>query len=296
MKNFGEIFKKFRESRGLRLKDLTKAGISTSQLSRFEKGETDLTISKFIHILNEINMPIDEFMYAVHDFHRDELNELLAQVRKYVTTRDIEGMKRLLISQMENEGKREKFHHINTILVKIRLQDLSGEKYYNETDLDDLTDYLFGVEYWGYYELLIFMNTLDVLKHDVFMVLAREMSRRSDFYKEIPINRRLISTMLLNAYITCIEKKKFMDALYFEKQLKQCFFIEIEIYERLIFLYAQNLYRYQKNGNKIAIIEMKKCIGAIKLAGSNHLAKIYEGHLKKVLGEDSHQADMGKKF
>ena len=257
MKNFGEIFKKFRESRGLRLKDLTKAGISTSQLSRFEKGETDLTISKFIHVLNEINMPIDEFMYAVHDFHRDELNELLAQVRKYVTTRDIEGMKRLLISQMENEGKREKFHHINTILVKIRLQDLSGEKYYNETDLDDLTDYLFGVEYWGYYELLIFMNTLDVLKHDVFMVLAREMSRRSDFYKEIPINRRLISTMLLNAYITCIEKKKFMDALYFEKQLKQCFFIETEIYERLIFLYAQNLYRYQKNGNKIAIIEMK---------------------------------------
>ena len=162
--------------------------------------------------------------------------------------------------------------------------------------MNDLTDYLFGVEYWGYYELLIFMNTLDVLKHDVFMVLAREMSRRSDFYKEIPINRRLISTMLLNAYITCIEKKKFMDALYFEKQLKQCFFIEIEIYERLIFLYAQNLYRYQKNGNKIAIIEMKKCIGAIKLAGSNHLAKIYEGHLKKVLGEDSHQADMGKKF
>ena len=280
----------------MRLKDLTKAGISTSQLSRFEKGETDLTISKFIHVLNEINMPIDEFMYAVHDFHRDELNELLAQVRKYVTTRDIEGMKRLLISQMENEGKREKFHHINTILVKIRLQDLSGEKYYNETDLDDLTDYLFGVEYWGYYELLIFMNTLDVLKHDVFMVLAREMSRRSDFYKEIPINRRLISTMLLNAYITCIEKKKFMDALYFEKQLKQCFFIETEIYERLIFLYAQNLYRYQKNGNKIAIIEMKKCIGAIKLAGSNHLAKIYEGHLKKVLEGDSYQADMGKKF
>ena len=74
MKKFGEIFKKFRESRGLRLKDVAKAGISTSQLSRFEKGETDLTISKFMFILDEINMPIDEFMYAVHDFHRDELD------------------------------------------------------------------------------------------------------------------------------------------------------------------------------------------------------------------------------
>ena len=28
MKNFGEIFKKFRESRGLKLKDVAKAGIT----------------------------------------------------------------------------------------------------------------------------------------------------------------------------------------------------------------------------------------------------------------------------
>lgn len=295
MKNFGEIFKKFRESRGLKLKDIAKAGISTSQLSRFEKGETDLTVSKFMLILDEINMPIDEFMYAVHDFRQDDLNELLLKVRHFVSTRDIEGMKKLLYSQMESENKRQKFHQINMILLKIRLQDLSGENYYDKKDLDDLTDYLFSVEYWGYYELLIFMNTLDVLNHDVFMVLAREMSRRSDFYKEIPNNRRLISTMLLNAYITCIEREKFIDALYFEKLLNQCFFIETEIYERLVFKYAQNLYLYKKERSSNAITEMKNCITAIQLAGSNSLAKTYEGHLKKTLAEDSQQAYTGKK-
>ena len=235
MKKFGEIFKKFRESRGFRLKDVEKAGISTSQLSRFEKGETDLTISKFMAILDEINMPIDEFMYAVHDFHRDELNELLSKVRHFVSNHDVDGLKKLLYSQMESDSKQEKFHKLNIILLKIRLQDLSGEAYYSGDDLSYLTDYLFSVEYWGYYELLIFSNTLDVLKHDVFMVLAREMSRRSDFYKEIPNNRRLISSMLLNGYITCIERGKFLDALYFEKRLNQCFFTEIEIYERLVF-------------------------------------------------------------
>ncbi len=287
MKKFGEVFKKFRESRGLRLKDVAKAGISTSQLSRFEKGETDLTISKFMLILDEINMPIEEFMYAVHDFHRDELNELLSKVRHFVSNHDVEGMKKLLYSQMETEDKREKFHQINIILLKIRLQNLSGESYYSSDDLSYLTDYLFSVEYWGYYELLIFMNTLDVLKHDVFMVLAREMSRRSDFYKEIPNNRRLISTMLLNGYITCVEREKFMDALYFEKQLNQCFFIETEVYERLVFQYAQYLYRYKKEKDCKAIIEMRKCIAAMELVGSNHLAQTYEGHLKKVLEENS---------
>ena len=138
-------------------------------------------------ILDEINMPIDEFMYAVHDFHRDELNEILSKVRHFVSNHDIEGLKKLLYSQMESKTKREKFYHINTILLKIRLQDLSGESYYTKQDLTDLTDYLFSVEYWGYYELLIFANTLDVLNHETLMVLAKEMSRSLIFTKRFLI-------------------------------------------------------------------------------------------------------------
>ncbi|MDY5634965.1 MAG: Rgg/GadR/MutR family transcriptional regulator, partial [Streptococcus orisratti] len=79
----------------------------------------------------------------------------------------------------------------------------------------------------------------------------------------------------------------FMDALYFEKQLNQCFFIETEVYERLVFQYAQYLYRYKKEKDCKAIIEMRKCIAAMELVGSNHLAQTYEGHLKKVLEENS---------
>ncbi|HEL2441418.1 TPA: helix-turn-helix domain-containing protein [Streptococcus suis] len=284
MNNFGKVFKKFRQARGLKLKEIAKFGLSTSQLSRFEHGETDLTLSKFMIALDGINMPIDEFMYAARDFHRDELNELLEQIRDCVTTRNIDGLKRLLIMQMEKNNC-GKFQQINTILVKIRLQDLSGENYYSNKDLNYLTDYLFSVEYWGNYELLIFINTLDVLNHDTFMILSREMARRSDFYREIPTNRRLISTMLLNGFIACIERKKMIDALYFEKQLQHCFFIETEIFERLVFHYARNLYLYQKTGTQSAIIEMRKCIGAMKLAGSDQLAKTYENYLNKLLNQ-----------
>ena len=207
-RNLENYMRQFRESRGIRLKDVAKAGISTSQLSRFEKGQTDLTISKFMLILDEINVPIDEFMYAVHDFHRDDLNELLTKVRLLYRLMISMKWRNSCFSDGVEKTKGKSFIHINTILLKIRLQDLSGEDYYTEDDLKDLTDYLFSVEHWGYYELLIFINTLDVLNHEVFMVLAREMSKRSDFYKEIPNNRRMISTMLLNGYITCIERSK----------------------------------------------------------------------------------------
>lgn len=285
MKNFGEIFKRFRESRGLTLQAISKSGISTSQLSRFENGETDLTITKFIHALDELNMPIEEFMYAAHDFQRDEINEILYRIQYYVTTRDLEGMKSLLISQLEKVDRREQFHNINVILIKIRLQDLSGKSYYTQKDISYLVDYLFSVDYWGNYELLIFGNTIDVLPHKTFMLMSREMCRRTDFYKELPTNRRLIATMLLNGFITCIENNHLIDALYFEKQLNQCHFLETEVYEKLVFQYAKNLYKYKKTRDKTAIIEMRKCIAALKLAGSYHLASIYEQHLEKLLEE-----------
>ena len=283
MTHFGKIFKKFRQSRGIKLKDVAKHGLSKSQLSRFERGETDLTITKFMRALQVINMPIDEFMYAVHDFRRDELNELLERIRVYITTRDILNLKKLLIEQQEKIPEHQIFHELNIILIKIKLQDISGEDSVSEQDIKHLIDYLFSVEFWGNYEILLFANTLDVFNHGTFMVLSREIVRRSDFYKEIPNNRRIISTLLLNSYITCIERCELMDAVYFEKQLKACFFIETEIYERLVFQYAKELYKLKKTNDTRSIIEMKKCIAALKLAGSNGLAETFDIHLTKLL-------------
>ena len=283
MNNYGKLFKKFRESRGLVLKDIAKLGVSVSHISRFERENTDLTISKFMSALNAINMPIDEFMYAANDFQRDEFNEILEKISLFVSARNVSGMEKLLITQVEKIEKRETFYTLNTILIKIRLQDLSDKSYYDESDIQYLSDYLFSVEYWGCYELLLFANTVDVLNHQTMMILSREMCKRSEFYKDLPNYRRLHSTMLLNCYIISIERDEYIDALYFEKQLNHNCFTETEIYEKLVFHYSKNLYELKKNRSNKAILEMKKCIAAMKLANSENLAIKFENHLSGVL-------------
>ena len=283
MNNYGKLFKKFRESRGLVLKDIAKLGVSVSHISRFERENTDLTISKFMLALNAINMPIDEFMYAANDFQRDEFNEILEKISLFVSARNVSGMEKLLITQVEKIEKRETFYTLNTILIKIRLQDLSDKSYYDESDIQYLSDYLFSVEYWGCYELLLFANTVDVLNHQTMMILSREMCKRSEFYKDLPNYRRLHSTMLLNCYIISIERDEYIDALYFEKQLNHNCFTETEIYEKLVFHYSKNLYEIKKNRSNKAILEMKKCIAAMKLANSENLAIKFENHLSGVL-------------
>ena len=98
-------------------------------------------------------MPIEEFVYAVRDFRRDDFNELLEKIRYLVSNRDIDGMKKLLISQMEKKDKKEPFASFNTILIKIRLQDLSGETYVTDQEIVTISDYLFCVIVWIFIEI-----------------------------------------------------------------------------------------------------------------------------------------------
>lgn len=287
MENFGEIFKTYREARGLSLKDIAESGLSTSQLSRFEKGESDLTITKFIKALRKIKMPINEFMYATNNFKIDEINRLWVQIQTLFITKDIHGLQKLLSEQQEMEREVKIFQQLNTTIIKIYLSDLTKEKLYTQKDTDYIVDYLFGVDYWGEYELLIFSNLLFALNHEMSMMLLKEMNRRTDFYKEIPSNRRIIASMNLNAFIMCIERNKWLDAHYFEKQLEMTFFKETEIYERYYFYFAKQMLRYKKDGEDNAIIEMKKIIAGLKLVDCHNIASSFEEELAKMLGSDS---------
>ena len=87
--------------------------------------------------------------------------------------------------------------------------------------------------------------------------------------------------MLLNSFINCIERNKFIDAIYFEKQLHNCFFSEVEIYERLVFTFAKNLMNFYMNDDKLSILEMRKCIATMRLVNCHHLADTFEQYLRK---------------
>lgn len=283
MEDFGTVFKKLRESRHLSLADISKMGVSTSQISRFENGESDLTITKFMHAIQLINMPIDEFMYTANHFKRDELSELLYKIQQYTTSRDINNLKKMLSDEESAASNNLTMQKIRILLIKISINGLSGEKLFNEADVDALADYLFSVAYWGRNELLIFANSINVFNKMTNLTLLREMNRRTDFYKELPQNRSMIASMNVNAYIFCVENSEWIEAQYFEQQLKNTYFNETEIYERLVFIYAKAFHDYKKNKDEKALKQLYDVINAMKLAGSIHLAENFEEHLNKVL-------------
>lgn len=68
MQYMGEMFKLLRTSRHISLKEATGDAFSHSMLSRFENGESDITISKLLVGLSNIRTELNEFVYLANGF------------------------------------------------------------------------------------------------------------------------------------------------------------------------------------------------------------------------------------
>lgn len=80
MKNYGEAFRYFRKLNGYSLEHAAADSISKSQLSRFERGETEISISKFFEILSNINVSIENFCNYLDNYKRSELDDFLVNL------------------------------------------------------------------------------------------------------------------------------------------------------------------------------------------------------------------------
>ena len=72
MEDLGKVFREFRISKNYSLKEAAGEACSTSQLSRFELGESDLAASRFFDILDNIHVTIENFMDKARNFQHHE--------------------------------------------------------------------------------------------------------------------------------------------------------------------------------------------------------------------------------
>lgn len=68
MKEFGKIFKILRESKNLSLREASEGAISMAQLSRFERGQSSVSIDSFFQCLDNINVLLDEFQVIYNNY------------------------------------------------------------------------------------------------------------------------------------------------------------------------------------------------------------------------------------
>ena len=148
-------FHEFRTNRNISLKQIADDSVSIAQISRFERGESDISFSKFVRILENMHVEMNEFMDAANGYDKTETRKFMGQLIPLEYKRDKAGFQRLFEEQKEKYVKNPSVYqyHLNMILVQSFICKCDDSEAFPKEYMDEVTDYLFTVEQWQIYEL-----------------------------------------------------------------------------------------------------------------------------------------------
>ena len=277
MKNLGKVFKELRESRNISLRKATGDDFSASLLSRFENGKSEISAQKLFVALENIHANVEELLFLARGFHQDAYSELRNRIFEAIDPQDLTSLRTLYQREYQQLpfSKDRQQHILNAILIKSYMKAIDETVTLTSEEERVLHDYLFSVEIWGHYELLFFSSCSPLLSIQLFTKYTREMLRKSDFLQGVGKNRNIMHTLLLNAFMVCIEVDDLTNALYFKKQIEKNFFEENETYFRIVYLWAEGLLDSKQGRAEEGQRKMEDAVRIFEMIGCSKSADYY---------------------
>lgn len=243
MQNLGEVFKELRKSRNISLQEATGGEFTYSMLSKFERGEADLSSMKLITALDNIHSDLNEFMYLVRGFSQ---KQILAFQENLWELYDREGIDSLQSLYEETTKKYRSSAKTSYLLQMIRIKSLlvffDSEIRATDEELTFLYDYFFTIDIWGNYELELFSTISTLFPLPLYFKYSREMLQKTDLIGSLPSNKVAIDTILINGLFKAIEEKDKLKADYFTFQVENRDLPESEAYLKIIYMIAKGYY------------------------------------------------------
>lgn len=243
MQNLGEVFKELRKSRNVSLQEATGGEFTYSMLSKFERGEADLSSMKLITALDNIHSDLNEFMYLVRGFSQ---KKVLAFQENLWDLYDREGIDSLHSLYEETTQKYRSSAKKSYLLQMIRIKSLlvffDSEIRATDEELTFLYDYFFTIDIWGNYELELFSTISTLFPLPLYFKYSREMLQKTDLLGSLPSNKVGIDTILINGLFKAIEEKDKLKADYFIFQIEKRELPESQAYLKIIYMIAKGYY------------------------------------------------------
>ena len=243
MQNLGEVFKELRKSRNVSLQEATGGEFTYSMLSKFERGEADLSSMKLITALDNIHSDLNEFMYLVRGFSQ---KKALAFQENIWDLYDREGIDSLHSLYEETTQKYRSSGETSYLLQMIRIKSLlvffDSEIRATDEELIFLYDYFFTIDIWGNYELELFSTISTLFPLPLYFKYSREMLQKTDLLGSLPSNKVGIDTILINGLFKAIEEKDKLKADYFVFQIEKRDLPESQAYLKIIYMIAKGYY------------------------------------------------------
>lgn len=270
--NLGQTLRKIRKSKNISITQLEDGCLSKSQISRFERGESEISCIRLLNLLNKLNVTIDEFISIHNNNMLPPFPTLINNIRKLYSRNDVESLKILL-----NANSKYTTNSLENTMLKSLLYTLTPDISPSEEELLELSDYLFSVEIWGFYEIVLLGNCIRTLNYSTAFLLTKEMVKNYHFSVNNKTNKILVTQLSINCLINSIDNEIFSNCQFLIKEIENLLRDELNFYEETVFIYANGYYEY-KLGLRTGKKKMEKSLKILDLLNKHNLYSSYKEH------------------
>lgn len=281
-KELGKTLRRLRQGKQVSISSLADEHLSKSQISRFERGESEISCSRLLNLLDKLNITIDEFV-STHSKTHTHFFTLLSRVRKYYAEKNVTKLLKLLEDYAHKDYE--------STMIKAILSSIEPTVEPSEEEVTRLTDYLFSVEQWGYYEIILLGNCSRFINYNTLFLLTKEMVTSFAYSEQNKTNKTLVTQLSINCLIISIDYSYFDHSHYLIEKIEFLLRDELNFYEKTVFLYVHGYYKL-KQGQVSGKDDMRQALQIFKYLGEDALYYSYKEHYRKeVLGDEEDEEE-----
>lgn len=278
----GITLRTVRKGKQISLCSVADEHLSKSQISRFERGESEISCIRLINILDKLHITLDEFL-ILHDedyTKTESFANLVQYIRKQYSSQNINNIQSLLSAPSDCT-----LNSFEKTMVKSILYTMDSSVIPSDDELLQLTDYLFKVEKWGYYEIILLGNCVRTINYNIYFLLTKEMLNNYIYSSLNKTNKRIVTQLAINCLILSIDIEEFTNCFYLIDEIKALLDNELNFYEQTVFLYATGYYEF-KLQSSTGIEKMKQAIKVLDILGEDKLKLHYTDHFNKLVNRE----------
>lgn len=278
----GITLRKVRKGKQISLCSVADEHLSKSQISRFERGESEISCIRLINILDKLHITLDEFLILHNeDYTNAELFANLVQyIRKQYSSHNIKNIAALL-----SDSSHYTLNSFDKTMIKSILHTMDSSIIPSNKELLQLTDYLFKVEKWGYYEITLLGNCVRTINYNSYFLLTKEMLNNYIYSSLNKTNKRIVTQLAINCLILSVDKEEFSNCTCLITEIKALLDNELNFYEQTVFLYATGYFEFKRHLDS-GIEKMKQAIQVFDILEEDKLKLHYTSHFDKLVNKE----------
>lgn len=285
--NFGPKIREIRIKKGLSQKETYSGIISKSYAIEFEKGKHSMSANFLIHVLERLNMDMDEFLFIHMDYRLSPYSSYIYRLSSYSNTHNVDSLNQLY---RELSEKNTEIYRVRAAETRCRIRVIEQFKMTGiwdttcilKEDQAFIQEYLVRIETWTLQEIQLFGNTIEFLDFHAHFPLFKNLSKSLSLYMNYDRGREIFCVMLINLISQAI-KHQFLDyAEVLIQQLKLLSSDYKEFFHAAIARYFDSILLIKRGDHEQGYTEAEKILLFFRELNQQSLADELAVHIKKV--------------